>query len=54
MRQSIASRGVALAGLFLASGLAAAIAQDDGYANLPCPGDNDTGLYVALRGSMVG
>ena len=52
MRPFSASRGAALAGFFLVSGLAAAIAQD-GYENLPYPGDGDTGLYVALRGSLA-
>jgi opacity protein-like surface antigen len=43
---------IALTGIFLASGLAAAIAQD-GYENLPYPGDNDSGLYAGLRGSLA-
>lgn len=53
MRLSFASRGVVLAGLFLAGGLAAAIAQDDGYGNLPYPGDDASNLYVGLRGSLA-
>jgi opacity protein-like surface antigen len=42
----------ALAGVFLVSGLVAAIAQD-GYADLPYPGDEKSGLYVGLRGSLA-
>ena len=41
-----------IAGIFLVSGLAAAIAQDP-YADLPYPGDSETGLYVGLRGSLA-
>ena len=43
----------ALAGFAAAFGLAAAIAQDDGYGYLPYPGDEQSGLYVGLRGSMA-
>jgi hypothetical protein len=40
------------AGLFLVSGLVAAIAQDP-YADLPYPGDSQTDLYAGLRGSLA-
>jgi opacity protein-like surface antigen len=43
----------ALAGIFLVSGLAAAIAQDDGFGYLPYPGEGNSGLYASLRGSMA-
>ena len=42
----------ALAGFFLVSGLAAAMAQD-GFGYLPYPGEGDSGLYVGLRGSLA-
>jgi opacity protein-like surface antigen len=55
MRLSSVTRGAALAGLFLATGFAAALAQDDGYGYLPYPGDGEgnSGLYAGLRGSMA-
>ena len=49
---SMRPSSAALAGFFLDSGLAAAIAQD-GYENLPYPGEADSGLYVGLRGSLA-
>jgi len=53
MRLSSVLRGAALAGLAMAFGLAAAVAQGDGYGYLPYPGDAESGLYVGLRGSMA-
>jgi len=42
-----------LAGLVMAGGMAAAVAQGDGFGYLPYPGEEKSGLYVALRGSMA-
>lgn len=53
MRRSAILASAVLAGIVLAGGMAAAVAQGDGYGYLPYPGDENSGVYVGLRGSMA-
>ncbi len=53
MRRTTLLASAGLTGLVLAGGMAAAIAQGDGYGYLPYPGQEKSGVYVALRGSMA-